>query len=188
MPPLLPTAPVDIAPPYVASVTLGAALHPGGPRYYRHGLRASEISSVTVSDFDLDQRRIMCRRNKASINNWQAMAEDEVEAVRAVLQDHRREKSPFLFGTRQSHAISRSQFYRVFRALAHDAGIPAEKRHPHVLKHSLGTHLANAGVPLQVIQHRLGHRCLKNTMVYLEIANAHADEQCELARCRGGVV
>jgi site-specific recombinase XerD len=48
--------------------------------------------------------------------------------------------------------------------------------------------LANAGLPIQVIQSRLGHRNVQNTMVYLQISNAYVDKAFEIALGNGGVV
>ena len=155
---------------------------------YRHGLRASEVCKILISDIDLAAGEIVCRREKGSITNWQHLAADETEAVRVWLQQRPKTDSPFLFVSRQSPAVSRSQFFRVFQALARTSGVPAEKCHPHSLKHSLGTHLAYAGLPAHVIQRRMGHESVKNTIVYLNIADRYVDEQCELARQRGEMV
>jgi site-specific recombinase XerD len=56
------------------------------------------------------------------------------------------------------------------------------------LKHSLGTHLANAGVPPQVIQNRLGHRNIQNTMVYMTISSGFVDKMVSAAMANGNVV
>ena len=84
--------------------------------------------------------------------------------------------------------MSRTQFFRVFRELARSAGIADEKCHPHILKHSLGTHLANSGVPVQVVQQRLGHRNIQNTLVYLQISSGYVDRAFEAAVANGAVV
>ena len=63
-------------------------------------------------------------------------------------------------------AISRSQVFRIFQRYATEAGLPRRKRHPHVLKHTLGTDLVDAGVPLPKVQVRLGHKSLASTGRY----------------------
>jgi site-specific recombinase XerD len=52
--------------------------------------------------------------------------------------------SDFLFVTQQGGTLHRSQFFRVFQAIAESVGFPADKRYPHVLKHSLASHLVSA--------------------------------------------
>jgi site-specific recombinase XerD len=84
--------------------------------------------------------------------------------------------------------MSRSQFYRVFKQLCEKAGVPEDKRHPHTLKHSLGSHMANAGMPVQVIQHRLGHRNITSTMIYVQMSNIYVDRAVQAAMDSGGIV
>jgi site-specific recombinase XerD len=62
--------------------------------------------------------------------------------------------------------ISRGQVFRLFRQYATEAGLPKRKRHPHCLKHSIGTDLVEAGVPLPKVQVHLGHRSLASTGQY----------------------
>ena len=155
---------------------------------YRHGLRASELCNITVKNVDLDAGNIRCERGKGRICNWQQLAQDEVSAVKAWLRRRPAAPSPYLFISRKGTPPSRTQFFRLFRDLAQRIGLPADKCHPHILKHSLGTHLANAGVPVQVIQQRLGHRNLQNTMVYLTISSAFVDRAFESALANGAVV
>jgi site-specific recombinase XerD len=62
--------------------------------------------------------------------------------------------------------MHRSQFYRVFAAAAEKAGLPADKRHPHCLKHSLGVTLVAQNVNLAVIKQALGHKSIASTAIY----------------------
>jgi type 1 fimbriae regulatory protein FimB len=155
---------------------------------YRHGLRASEVCNITRQNLDLEAGNLRCERAKGSISNWQELAEDEVKALRAWLRKRPQSDTDFVFISQKGTAVSRSQFFRTFRQLAQATGLPPEKSHPHVLKHSLGTHLANSGVPVQVIQSRLGHRNISNTMVYLSISSAFTDRAFEAALANGAVV
>ncbi len=155
---------------------------------YRHGLRASEVCNTTIENIDLEAGNIRCERGKGSISNWQSLADDEVKTLRAWLRKRPKSDSPYLFLSRKGTPVSRSQFFRLFKAIAQSIGLSDEKCHPHILKHSLGTHLANAGVAPQVIQQRLGHRNIQNTMVYLTISNGFVDRAFSSALANGAVV
>lgn len=155
---------------------------------YRHGLRPTEVCRVRLDDLDLDGGHILCRRQKRSITNWQRLADDERDAIHRWLAKRRSTGSSCLFPNRQGRPISRQQFFRIFRQLARLAGLPPNKRHPHILKHAIATHLAGCGVPVQVIQQRLGHRNIENTMVYLSIASEYVDRTVASAIEAGAVV
>jgi type 1 fimbriae regulatory protein FimB len=155
---------------------------------YRHGLRCSSLCNTSVQNVDLAAGNIRCERSKGSISNWQQMGRDEIKAVKAWLRKRPKTDSPYLFISRKGSPVSRSQFFRIFKKLGMSIGLPEKKCHPHVLKHSLGTHLANAGVPVQVIQQRLGHSNISNTMVYLQISNVFVDRAVEAAVMNGAVV
>ena len=155
---------------------------------YRHGLRNSEICNTTIENLDLDAQNIRCVRGKGSICNWQSLADDEVKVLRTWFRKRPKSDSKFVFISRNGTPVSRSQFFRTFQTIAKSVGLADEKCHPHILKHSLGMHLANAGVAPQVIQQRLGHRNIQNTMIYLTISNGYVDRAFGSALANGAVV
>ncbi len=53
---------------------------------------------------------------------------------------------------------------------------------------ALATHMAEAGVPVQIIQRRLGHRHISSTMIYLSIADGLVDRAVREAADKGFVV
>ena len=155
---------------------------------YRHGMRASEVCNITMQNLDLEAGNIRCQRGKGSISNWQQLSADEIKAVKTWLRKRPKAESEFLFISNRGTPMSRCQFFRLFKHHAQAVGIPEEKQHPHVLKHSLGTHLANAGMPAQTIMARLGHRNIQNTMIYLQVSSAYVDKAFESALANGAVV
>src|SRR5437899_8041761 len=52
---------------------------------YRHGLRASEVTGLRVSDLDLSTGTIYCRRAKGSRSSLHPMKLDEVAALERLL-------------------------------------------------------------------------------------------------------
>jgi site-specific recombinase XerD len=65
----------------------------------------------------------------------------------------------------------------MFQSVAEDAGLPIEKRHPHVLKHSLASHLVAGNVNLALIRQALGHRSINSTMQYVGTTDGQAAER-----------
>jgi hypothetical protein len=63
-----------------------------------------------------------------------------------------------LFPSNRGKRISRQKLDKLMRKYALAAAIPAEKRHFHVLKHSIATHLRQRGADILHIRSWLGHR------------------------------
>jgi integrase len=54
---------------------------------YRHGLRASELVNLRMSDLDLSAETVYCRRAKGSRSSLHPMKPDEVAALEKALRD-----------------------------------------------------------------------------------------------------
>ncbi len=158
---------------------------------YRHGLRASEVCGLRLTDVDLKAESVSIRRLKGSMHTIQPLYRhkgqpllDEVGALRAWLRDRQPDGSDYLFTSQKGGRLHRSQFFRVFQACAQAAGLPPEKCHPHTLKHSLATHLIAGNVNLALVKQCLGHRAIGSTMKYIGVSDAQATEAAQAAMMR----
>ena len=73
---------------------------------YRHGLRASEIGLLQVSDIDFETMRLNVRRLKGSNSGVNAIHPDEARYLKSYLKA-RNSDSPFLFLSKRGLPISR---------------------------------------------------------------------------------
>jgi len=137
---------------------------------YRHGLRASEIGLMRVSDLDLKRLRVMLHRLKGSLSGEHPLQADEARALKAWLKS-RDTDSPILFPSRRGLPISRQMLDVLMKGYAEEAAIPKNKRHFHVLKHSIATHLLDAGAELRFLQDWLGHSNIQNTVIYTALVS-----------------
>ena len=155
---------------------------------YRHGLRASEVCGLKLADLDLKSGSISIRRLKGSLHTVQPLYQhrgqpllDETAAVRAWLRKRPADGSDYLFTSQKGGRLSRIQFFRNFQKVAECAGLAIEKRHPHVLKHSLASHLVAGNANLALIRQALGHRSIYSTMAYVGTTDAQAAEALQRA-------
>lgn len=155
---------------------------------YRHGMRASEVCGLRLADVDLKDGAITIARLKGSMRTVQPLYAhrgqpllDEVVALRAWLKVRPADGSDYLFTSQKGGRLDRTQFFRMFKAVAEAAGLPAEKRHPHCLKHSLASHLVAGNVNLALVKQALGHRSISSTMVYVGTTDAQAAEAVQAA-------
>ena len=143
---------------------------------YRHGLRASEIGLLQTHDLDLTQHRIHITRLKHSLAGLQPLKPDEVKALKTYLKV-RHSPAPWLFLSRNHVPISRRMLDVLMKRYAERAGIPADKRHFHVLKHSIATHLLDGGAELRFVQDWIGHASIGNTVIYAQLTSRRRDEE-----------
>ena len=152
---------------------------------FKHGLRASEVCALKTSDVDLKNGTITIRRLKGSLKSSQDLLDlpgqpliSEKRVIKLWLEERAtyRDASDYLFLSQKGGKLDRSAFYRLFQQIAERAGIPAGKRHPHCLKHSLGFFLVEQGVSLPSIQQTLGHKSLASTGVYLKVTDDKANK------------
>jgi site-specific recombinase XerD len=155
---------------------------------YRHGLRASEVCGIKLADLDLKSGSISIRRLKGSLHTTQPLYQhrgqpllDETNAVRTWLRKRAADGSDFLFTSQKGGKLGRTQFFRNFQTVAKSAGLLVEKRHPHVLKHSLASHLIAGNVNLALVRQALGHRSINSTMQYVGTSDRQAAEATQAA-------
>jgi len=132
---------------------------------YRHGLRASEVTGLRMSDLDLLSSTIYCRRAKGSRSSLHPMKPDEIAALQKVLQQRKVQANDYVFQSERSEKMSRSAFWRIVSSAGDRAGLPV-KAYAHQLRHACGYYLANKGCDLRLIQDYLGHKQIQNTVRY----------------------
>lgn len=130
---------------------------------YRHGLRVSELVSLTRRDVSLAEARIWCARKKNGLSTSQPMAGDELRAVRAYL-NKREDALPWLFVSSQGGQMTRQNINYLIAEAGKRAGLGHVN--PHMLRHSCGHALADKGTDTRLMQDWLGHRDIRHTAWY----------------------
>lgn len=132
--------------------------------YYR-GLRASELHLIRRRHVDLDNRTIEIERLKHSNGGIYPLSPEEVAELTVWLSWLRPAPDQSIF------PIRRAQVWVLFQRYAKLADIPEDKRHPHVLKHSIATHLLDKGLDMADVQDWLGHKSVTSTVIYAQVTS-----------------
>jgi integrase len=143
---------------------------------YRHGLRASEIGLLQRTDVDLKQGRITIQRLKGSLSGIYPLQPDVIKLLRAYLRA-RTDASPYLFISNRGVPIDRRTLWCAMQTYGEKAGLSAEKRKFHNLKHSIATHLLDARGELRFVQDWVGHKNVQNTIKYAQLTNPRRDDE-----------
>jgi site-specific recombinase XerD len=142
---------------------------------YSTGIRRTEASLLKVSDIDSERRVIHIRQGKGCRDRDVPLTAKLLEALR----QYWRWKKPtvYLFPSTPGHRgvegpVSDKVVWYACKIAGLKAGIK-KRIGPHTLRHSFATHLLEGGADLRTIQLLLGHRELKDTIIYLHLSQRH---------------
>jgi integrase len=141
---------------------------------YHHGLRPSEVGKLRVEDVDFTANRIRITRLKKGLGGVYVMPEPESKALRSWIRHAGLHVGP-LFPGRLGGSISRRTLDYLMKLYGEKAALPIDKRHFHCLRHSIATHMLEAGENIEVVQDWLGHQNIQNTQVYAKLTNTRRD-------------
>ena len=155
---------------------------------FRHALRSQEVRQLKLADIDMTNGTMSINRVKGSKSSVQALDRhkgepllDSVLALRLWLKERVEDGSQVLFPSQKGGMMTRMQLLRLFKKYATTAGVPEDLAHPHILRHSLCTVMAEQHADVYAIQQRAGHKNISNTMVYTHISDGQASEACREA-------
>ena len=157
---------------------------PGGLRdlamlhmLYATGMRASELVSLTLADFDADHATVLCpgRNGQTKRERVLPLRVVAVEAIQRYLEEARprlvrREGEQALFLNHHGEHLTRQGFWLIIKGYAREVGITAIT--PHMLRHSFAILMLNEGMELRSVQELLGHAHISTTQVYSQLVCA----------------
>lgn len=161
---------------------------------YSLGLRLEEGINLQISDIDASRMTVHIHRGKGAKDRLLPIPRSTLQVLRSYWRTHRNPKLIFPGNARRNKSNRRRKSCNatttirprtvqdcVKRAAASAAiGKPVS---PHTLRHSIATHLFEAGASLVWIQKFLGHSSLQTTLLYLHLtddANIDGREQLNL--------
>lgn len=150
------------------------------------GLRSAEVLALDVGDVDIGGRWLRVI-GKGQRERRVPLDADVASVIQVYLLAERPESdSARLFlvakGPNRGQPLSAAGLRTIFRYHRDLTGISGG--HPHALRHTFGTALAEAGVDLAVMQALLGHAHVDTTARYIHLAPAHVKAEFDAARAR----
>lgn len=138
---------------------------------YLYGLRVGEIALLRREDVDLARARIVIRRSKNGIWTERPLFSSVARLVRLHFSDSPGIGGDPLFPGRGG-PLRKRQIQALFARYRDRAGL-SPRYTCHGLRHSIATHLLDAGCSLEFVQDHLGHRSIRPTSIYARITDRH---------------
>jgi len=161
---------------------------------YGAGLRATELVSLTMGALPRRKNgrwetRDIIVRGKGDkdrlcpLGNHALSALELWLAERAIQSKNAKAAgSGFVFPSRgKSGHLTRRRLGQLLESLALEAGIAADRVHPHALRHAYATHLLQGGADLRSVQTLLGHADISTTQIYTHVLTDELQELLETA-------
>lgn len=148
---------------------------------YAAGLRASELATLSLSDFNRTLA-VLLVMGKGSKQRLVPIGEPARDATTQYLEELRphlvragdgRDQGRLLLST-TGRPLERVAVWQIVRRLAQQAGL--RDVHPHMLRHSFATHLLAGGADLRVVQDLLGHADIGTTQIYTHVDRSRLRE------------
>ena len=154
---------------------------------YSTGCRVSELCHMNLEDIDLQRKQITIRGGKGGkdrivlLSDRAASAlEEYINGYRQRLVEAKRETMTqddlnAVFLSNRGKRISKRTVQHIVSKLSDELGI----RHatPHMLRHSMASHLTMQHLNLRVLQQLLGHASLDTTQIYANVTAEHVREE-----------
>jgi integrase/recombinase XerD len=147
--------------------------------YYGCGLRRNEGVHVDVGDINFDRSMLHVRKGKNYKERFVPISKGNLKHLTEYIYDYRAEllrgnKSEALFiaynHSKRMQGQSLMVRLKVLQYHTEDRDLQEKEVGLHTLRHSVATHLLQAGMKLESISRFLGHSSLESTQIYTHLA------------------
>lgn len=135
---------------------------------YACGLRVSEISTLKMTDLNLEAGYLRCF-GKGDKERVVPVGKRAIEALQAYFAADRGDTDcEYVFVSSKGGRLVRESIWRLVRKHALHADVRG-RVFPHAVRHSFATHLVEGGADLRYVQEMLGHSKISTTQVYTQV-------------------
>ncbi len=156
---------------------------------YATGARVAETVALDQIDMDLAAATALLtgkggKQRLVPVGSHAVLAIEEWLPDRLALRRTGRDPGAVFLNARGGR-LSRQGVFGIVRKQAIRAAIPTDRVSPHVLRHSMATHMVEGGADLRSVQEMLGHASISTTQIYTKVSPRHLLEVYVLSHPRG---
>ena len=135
---------------------------------YHLGLRISEAAFLFVEDIDFKEHLVLIRKSKTGRQRQVPLSNKATEILTEYIQARPKKGTTLLQGVQGD--LTADGIAQILRRIV-KRSILTKKVNPHLLRHSIATHLLQSGMELEKVSLFLGHRSIESTQRYTHISN-----------------
>lgn len=134
------------------------------------GVRVSELTNMKISDVNFSDMSVRVTHGKGNKERTTYMSElAKIHLIKYL--ETRHDQKNILFVSRTGDALSKRAVRNELKNISKRVGV--EDVHPHRLRRTFATNLANRGMAVQDIRRLLGHSDINTTMIYVSQSEEH---------------
>lgn len=152
---------------------------------YSSGLRLAEVTDLDVSNINFDEGLVLVIDGKGGKDRLVPMGDTAISSLREWLairyvwvESSLGEESALvnqvgpLFISKRGGRLTDRQISRRIKGYAEKGGVNINL-HPHLLRHSMATHILESSQDIRLVQELLGHADISTTQVYTHLNYNH---------------
>lgn len=146
---------------------------------YSSGLRLSELAHLEVADINFAEELVKIVGGKGGKDRIVPIGRKSIEALKkwlelrqAWLSQGELMNCDSLFISKRGEGLSDRQISRRVKSFAEKRGVNINL-HPHLLRHSMATHVLESSQDIRLVQELLGHADISTTQVYTHLNFNH---------------
>lgn len=153
---------------------------------YTCALRVSELTNLKIEDLDLSNNNasILIENGKGNKSRKIGLTKEIIKILKKYLKEYKPEF--FLFENKYNMAYSNKgisnileKYYNKAKDKCKDKTMFNNKVHCHLLRHSRGVHMVDAGISLFEIKEYFGHSNISTTEIYARASKEHMKDILE---------
>ena len=135
---------------------------------YGSGLRVSEVCRIKIRDVNLNNLSVKIRDSKGNKDRVSLLSEKYKGALKGLITG--RGANEYVFRTISGKKYSVRTVQKIFENALNRSSI---QKSPtcHTLRHCFATHLVESGIDIKTVKELLGHKSVKTTMIYINLAD-----------------
>ncbi len=154
--------------------------------FYGCGLRRSEGVALDVGDLNFDRKVLHVRKGKNYKERYVPVSKTNLKYLSEYIYDHRPElakgsktEAMFISHLYSKRMQGQSLFIRLKKLQYYTGNLDLQEKEIglHTLRHSIATHLLQAGMKLESISRFLGHGSLESTQIYTHLAGVNQERE-----------